>query len=260
MTILEEIANYATQRVEQSKKIVSLEQLKKEAFNLPMGQFEFEKALQKKEMAFICECKKASPSKGIIVQDFDYVTIAKQYEEAQADCISVLTEPKWFLGKDDYLKEIRENVRIPILRKDFIVDEYMIYEAKVLGANAILLICSILTVEQIQQYIQLCDKLGLSCLVEAHDENEIHVALQCKARLIGVNNRNLKDFTVDTNNSKRLRQLVPNDILFVSESGIQHEEDIKQLKNIGVNAVLIGESLMKASDKKALLHQLRSAS
>lgn len=144
MTILEEIANYATQRVEQSKKIVSLEQLKKEAFNLPMGQFEFEKALQKKEMAFICECKKASPSKGIIVQDFDYVTIAKQYEEAQADCISVLTEPKWFLGKDDYLKEIRENVRIPILRKDFIVDEYMIYEAKVLGANAILLICSFL--------------------------------------------------------------------------------------------------------------------
>ena len=257
MNILQQLALYATHRVEEAKKIKSLEEIKAEAFSLQKGDFEFEKALQKPGISFICECKKASPSKGIIAEEFDYLTIAKEYEKAGADCISVLTEPKWFLGSDEYLREIVNTVKIPCIRKDFTVDEYMIYEAKVLGAKAVLLICAILTEEQIREYIRICDELGISALVEAHDEQEIAVAIRAGARLIGVNNRNLKDFTVDTNNSGRLREMIPEGVLFVSESGIKDAGDIKLLKEADVDAVLIGETLMKATDKTKKLRELR---
>ena len=257
MNILEQLAAHAKQRVAEKMKNKSLEEIKKEACNMPRGNFEFEKALRKNDIAFICECKKASPSKGVIAESFDYLQIAKDYEKAGADCISVLTEPKWFLGSDDYLKEIANTINIPCIRKDFTVDEYMIYEAKLLGAKAILLICAILNQSQIKHYIDICDELGISALVEAHDEIEIEMAVKAGARIIGVNNRNLKDFSVDTANSKRLRQMIPGDIIFVSESGIGSNEDIKELRDAKVDAVLIGETLMKADDKTAKLKELR---
>lgn len=257
MNILEQLAAHAKQRVAEKMKNKSLEEIKKEACNMPRGDFEFEKALRKNDIAFICECKKASPSKGVIAESFDYLQIAKDYEKAGADCISVLTEPKWFLGSDDYLKEIANTINIPCIRKDFTVDEYMIYEAKLLGAKAILLICAILNQSQIKHYIDICDELGISALVEAHDEIEIEMAVKAGARIIGVNNRNLKDFSVDTANSKRLRQMIPGDIIFVSESGISSNEDIKELRDAKVDAVLIGETLMKADDKTAKLKELR---
>ncbi len=257
MNILQQLGQHATHRVEEAKKQVSLEELKEKAASLPKGSFEFEEALKKPGISFICECKKASPSKGIIAEDFNYLRIAKDYEKAGADCISVLTEPKWFLGSDDYLREIANTVKIPCIRKDFTVDEYMIYEAKVLGAKAVLLICAILTEEQIREYIRICDNLGLSALVEAHDADEIKMAIRAGARLIGVNNRNLKDFSVDTGNSRSLREMVPKDVIFVSESGIKGPEDIKLLKDSKVDAVLIGETLMKAEDKAAKLRELR---
>lgn len=257
MTILDKLADHARERVEAAKKDISAEQIKKLALELPKGKFEFENALKKDDIAFICECKKASPSKGIIAEDFPYLTIAKEYEAAGADCISVLTEPKWFLGSNEYLREIASNVSIPCIRKDFTVDEYMIYEAKLLGAKAVLLICSILTQEQISEYIGVCDELGLSALVEAHDEAELRTAVAAGARIIGVNNRNLKDFSVDTGNSRRLRELAPANVSFVSESGVQSAEDIRLLREAGVNAVLIGETLMRAADKKAKLAELK---
>jgi len=257
MNILEQLAEYAKERVEEKKKIKSLEQIKLEAMKLKKGDFEFEKVLKKPKMSFICECKKASPSKGIIAEDFDYLTIAKEYQEAGADCISVLTEPKWFLGSDKYLEDIANTVDIPVIRKDFTVDEYMIYEAKVLGAKAVLLICSILSEEQIKDYIRICDNLGISALVETHEEAEVQMALRAGARIIGVNNRNLKDFSVDTENSKNLKKQVPKEVIFVSESGIKTSKDILALAEAGVDAVLVGETLMKAKDKKAKLKELK---
>lgn len=259
MTILDQLAEYARKRTEQAKLKIPLEEIKRQAFSLPKGSFAFENALKNEDISFICECKKASPSKGLIAADFPYLQIAKEYEGAGADCISVLTEPKWFLGSDQYLKEIASGVSIPCLRKDFTVDEYMIYEAKVLGASAVLLICSILSEEQIKSYINICDELGLSALVEAHDEKEVQTALNAGARMIGVNNRNLKDFSVDTDNSRRLRMLIPHDVLFVSESGVSSAEDVEKLREIGADAVLIGETLMRAPDKKAKLDELRGA-
>ncbi len=257
MTILDKLADYARERVESAKKDISLKEIKGKAYALPKGNFAFEKALKKDELSFICECKKASPSKGLIAADFPYLEIAKEYEKAGADCISVLTEPKWFLGNNDYLKEIAENVKIPCIRKDFTVDEYMIYEAKALGASAVLLIVAILSDNQLKDYIKICDELGLSALVEAHDEQEVKTALEAGARIIGVNNRNLKDFSVDTENSKRLRNLIPCDIIFVSESGVKTAEDVKAIREIGADAVLIGETLMKAPDKEQKLNELR---
>lgn len=257
MTILDEIAEATRLRVANNKKVKSTEEIRKEAFAMTKGNFEFENALKKDGLSFICECKKASPSKGIIAEDFPYLQIAKEYEKAGADCISVLTEPKWFLGRDECLKEIANEVSIPCLRKDFVVDEYMIYEAKILGAKAVLLICAILPEERIKEYIKICDELGLSALVEAHDENEIKMALDVGARIIGVNNRNLKDFSVDTNNSKKLRELVPKDVLFVSESGVKTAEDVKTIYDMGADAVLVGETLMKAEDKKEKLRELK---
>lgn len=257
MTILDKLADYAKFRTESAKQIFPYDMIKSKAFSLPVGNFEFENALKKPDISFICECKKASPSKGIIAEDFPYLQIAQEYEKAGADCISVLTEPKWFLGSDDYLQEIAYTVSIPCIRKDFTVDDYMIYEAKLLGAKAVLLICSILSAEQIKSYIEVCDKLGLSALVEAHDEKEVKTAVNCGARIIGVNNRNLSDFSVDTGNSRKLRELVPHDILFVSESGVKSAEDIALLRESGADAVLIGETLMKSNDKTAKLAELR---
>ena len=257
MTILDQLAEHARERVEIAKQSVPLAQLKQQALSAPKGDFAFEKALEKPGMAFICECKKASPSKGLIAPDFPYVQIAKAYEAAGADCISVLTEPKWFLGSDAYLKEIADAVSIPCLRKDFVVDEYMIYEAKMLGAAAVLLICSILSEEAIKAYIAICDSLGLSALVEAHDKEEVAMALRAGARIIGVNNRNLKDFSVDTDNSRKLRALIPHEVLFVSESGVKTATDVAALDAIGADAVLIGETLMKAADKRQKLSELR---
>lgn len=257
MTILDQLAEYARARTEQAKKKIPLEELKRQSLCLSKGNFAFENALRSPDISFICECKKASPSKGLIAPEFPYLQIAKEYEAAGANCISVLTEPKWFLGNDEYLKEIVSIVSIPCLRKDFTVDEYMIYEARVLGASAVLLICSILSEEQIKSYISICDEIGLSALVEAHDENEVQIALNAGARIIGVNNRNLKDFSVDTDNSRRLRELIPRDVLFVSESGVRCAEDVAKLREIGADAVLIGEILMRALDKKAKLDELR---
>ena len=257
MTILDELAEYARKRVEHDKKKISPTEIKRLALSMPKGNFSFEKALRKDDIAFICECKKASPSKGIIAENFPYLDIAQEYEQAGADCISVLTEPSRFLGRDSYLKEITEKVSIPCLRKDFTVDEYMIYQAKLLGASAVLLICSILDKSQIKEYINICDTLGLSALVEVHDENEIKTALQSGARIIGVNNRNLKDFSVDTENSRKLRELVPNDVIFVSESGVKTPEDVQKLRDIGADAVLIGETLMRAENKRDMLAKLK---
>ncbi|MGN0549926.1 MAG: indole-3-glycerol phosphate synthase TrpC [Acutalibacteraceae bacterium] len=259
MTILDQLADFARERTEKAKKKIPPEEIKRQALALPKGNFAFENALKKPDISFICECKKASPSKGLIAPAFPYLEIAEEYEAAGADCISVLTEPKWFLGNDAYLKEIANTVSVPCLRKDFTVDEYMIYEAKVLGASAVLLICSILREEQIKEYISICDKLGMSALVEAHDESEVQAARNAGARIIGVNNRNLKDFSVNTDNSRRLRELIPRSVLFVSESGVSSAEDVAKLREIGADAVLIGEALMKAPDKKAKLGELRGA-
>lgn len=258
MTILDELAAYAKERVEEAKRKVPLSEMKSLALSMQKDDFSFERALKKEGLSFILECKKASPSKGLIAEDFPYLDIAKDYEEAGADAVSVLTEPKWFLGKNEYLKEIAGEISLPVLRKDFTVDEYMIYEAKTIFASAVLLICSLLSREQLLEYIEIADSLGLSALVEAHDEKEIETALSVNARIIGVNNRNLKDFSVDTKNSKRLRTLIPEDVLFVSESGVSDERDVADVKAFGADAVLIGEAMMKAKDKKEMLLKLKS--
>ena len=255
--ILNTIAEATKVRVEESKARISANMMRDLAYGTGKGDFAFEKALKTEGMSFICECKKASPSKGIIAEDFPYVEIASKYQEAGASAISVLTEPQWFKGDIRYLKEISSAVTIPCLRKDFTVDEYMIYEAKANGASAVLLICSILTAKQIGQYISICDELGLSALVEAHDHNEVQIAAGEGARVIGVNNRNLRDFTVDPLNCLRLREYVPDDIVFVAESGVKTHKDIADLLDNKVDAVLIGESVMRAPDKKAFLNELR---
>ena len=257
MDILNKLAAAAKVRVAKNKAIIPLNEICERAKAVGGEAFRFEKALSSSDIAFICECKKASPSKGLIAPVFPYLKIAKEYEEAGASAISVLTEPQWFLGSDDYLREISSSVTIPCLRKDFTVDEYMIYEAKLLGASAVLLICSLLGEETLSVYRETADSLGLSSLVEAHDESEIAMALRAGARIIGVNNRNLRDFSVDVHNSERLRRLVPKDVIFVAESGIKTPEDIQVLRDCGVNAVLIGESLMRSDDKKAMLDYLR---
>jgi indole-3-glycerol phosphate synthase len=258
--ILDQIVAATAKRVAALKETTTLEALKSQA-KRSENPFAFEQALARKQaagaIAFICEVKKASPSKGVIAADFPYIEIARDYQAAGADAISVLTEPDYFQGSNDYLTEIKEQVTIPVLRKDFIIDAIQIYEASLIGADAILLICSILDTDTIREYLEIADALGLSALVEAHDEAEVEQALAAGARVIGVNNRNLKTFEVDLQNSIRLRQLVPPEILFVSESGIRTAEDIAKLRENGTNAVLIGETLMRSGDKKAALDQLR---
>ncbi|MBR7007367.1 MAG: indole-3-glycerol phosphate synthase TrpC [Ruminococcus sp.] len=256
-SILQQLADYARERTQAQKQIISPGEMKEKALSLPKGSFEFEKALRSPQLSFICECKKASPSKGIISHDFPYLKIANQYMSAGADCISVLTEPKWFLGRNEYLTQISQAVDIPCLRKDFTVDEYMIYQAKILGAKAVLLICSILSAKQIKKFIGIADTLGISALVEAHNSDEVKTALDCGARIVGVNNRDLRDFSVDTKNSSALRSLVPKDVLFVSESGINTAEDVRAVKQAGADAVLIGEALMRAPDISEKLRELK---
>ena len=248
MTILDRLASHARERVAASKSAVPLEELRRQALSLLKGDFGFEKALRKDGLSFICECKRASPSKGLIAPEYPYLQIALDYEAAGAD---------WFLGSGRHLQEIARTASIPCLRKDFTVDEYMIYEAKVLGASAVLLICSILTKGQIKEYLHTCDELGLSALVEVHNEAEAETALQAGARIIGVNNRSLKDFSVDPDNSRRLRALIPREVLFVSESGVRSAGDIAVLRELGADGVLIGETLMRAADKKSALAELR---
>lgn len=257
MNILNEIAAYAVKRVQQAESKMPLEIVKEQALTLPGKEFVFEHALRKPELSFICECKKASPSKGIIADDFPYLKIAQEYEQAGADCISVLTEPKYFLGNDSYLQEIAQAVSVPCLRKDFVVAPYMIYEARVLDAAAILLICSLLTEKELSEYLEICDSLGMSALVEVHNAAEISRAIHAGARIIGVNNRNLSDFSVDMANSSRLRELVPPEILFVAESGIKTAADVQTMREIGADAVLIGELLMRAENRSAMLAELR---
>ena len=255
--ILDKLVQATQKRLIKQKQQKSLEERSARLFTLPIDKnFPFEQALLQQDINFICEVKKASPSKGIIAPDFPYFEIAKEYEQAGASAISVLTEPDYFLGSDTYLKEIAKNVNIPVLRKDFTIDEYQIYEAKILGASAILLICAILSEEKLKYFLQIADSLGLSCLVEAHDEAEIQKALNVNARIIGVNNRNLKDFSVDVRNSLKLRHLVPENIIFVSESGLKTAEDIELLRQNHVQAALIGETFMRALDKTAELSKL----
>ena len=259
MNILEQLAAHAKERVALAEQACPLEIIREKASRMEKGDGSFEKALKRPGLSFICECKKASPSRGVIAENFPYLQIAREYQEAGADAVSVLTEPKWFLGCDRYLREIAETVSLPCLRKDFTVDEYMIYEAKLLGASAVLLICSILSSRQLREYLQICETLGLSALVETHDEGEVDMALEAEARIIGVNNRNLRDFSVDTENSRRLREQIPAEVLFVSESGVRTAADAAALREIGADAVLVGEAMMRATDKRAMLAELRGA-
>lgn len=257
MTILDQLADHARERAALAKKRLSEQDLRRQAEALPVGDFPFRAALKKPGLSFLCECKKASPSKGLIAPDFPYLEIARAYEAAGADAISVLTEPRWFLGDDAYLREIAAAVSLPCLRKDFIVDAYMIYEARVLGAAAVLLIAALLEEERLREYLALCHSLGLSALVEAHDESEVASALAAGAGIIGINNRNLKDFSVDPENTLRLRRQVPKEVLLVSESGIRDQADTARLRECGVDAVLVGEALMRAPDKRQKLAELR---
>jgi indole-3-glycerol phosphate synthase len=256
MSILDKIVEATRVRVEREKKTAFQPPYSARECRTP---FLFEQSLKKPGMSFICEIKKASPSKGVISESFPYLDIALEYASAGADAVSVLTEPDYFKGCNRYLAEIREVVQVPLLRKDFIIDPFQISQAAELGADAILLICAVLPPARLAEYIGAADRLGLSCLVEAHDENELKAALAAGARVVGVNNRDLKTFTVDTHNSVRLRRLVPKDILFVSESGIRTAEDVRLLEENGVDAALVGETLMRAADKKAALNALRGA-
>ncbi len=255
--ILDELSNHAKIRVEKDKQNISLSEMKERALNLPKGDFCFENALKRNFPALICEVKKASPSKGIISENFPYLEIAKNYEKSGATCVSVLTEPKWFLGSDDIFCTIRKNINLPMLRKDFTVDEYQIYQAKIMGADAILLIVAILSPKQVKNYLDICENLGISALVETHDENEILIAKNCGARIIGVNNRNLKDFTVNLNNSTELKSFIPDDMIYIAESGILTPDDgIKLVKN-GASALLIGEALMRCENTKHFIQAIK---
>lgn len=253
--ILEEIAEKTRERIRKEKLQFPLDQLKTLAEKAPQ-QPSFLEALKKPGMSYICEVKKASPSKGLIAPEFPYLEIAKEYEAAGASAISCLTEPFYFMGSDTYLREITETVDIPVLRKDFTVDKYMIYQAKAFGAAAVLLICAILNDQELLEYRELAETLGMDALVEAHDENEVARALKTGAKIVGVNNRDLKTFKVDMNNSIRFRNLAPDNVVFVSESGIKNAGDIAILERNRVGAVLIGETLMRSPDKKAALENL----
>jgi len=264
--ILIKIADKTKERIKEQEEVLSFDELKVKVsekiesekirgYILP----DFYKALKKSGMSYICEVKKASPSKGIIAEDFPYLDIAKDYEKAGASAISCLTEPFWFLGADRYVEEITKEVSIPVLRKDFTVNEYMIYQARYIGASAILLICAILDDDQLIRYREIAESLGMNALVEAHDEEEVKRALKSGAKIVGVNNRDLRTFTVDVNNSIRLRKMAPENVIFVSESGIKTKDDISQLYSNKVDAVLIGETLMRSHDKKKALEELNGS-
>lgn len=257
-TILDTIADYARVRVARDKETKSLDVLRGLCQGMGRGDGDrFYRALSKPGMSFICEVKKASPSKGIISPDFPYLDIARDYQAAGADCISCLTEPKWFLGSDQIFRDIRAAVGTPMLRKDFVVDEYQLYQARLMGADCVLLIGSLLDRETIKRYLNICEALGLTALVEVHDAEEAADAVGAGARVIGVNNRNLKDFSVDFSNAARLRNLIPPEVVFVAESGVRRPEDVAALTEIGADAALIGETLMRSGNKTKLLEQFR---
>lgn len=258
--ILQTIAAHARTRVAADREKVSLEELKALCQEAGPGQGEqFVSALNRPGLSFLCEIKKASPSKGLISPDFPYLDIARAYEAAGADGVSCLTEPKWFLGSDDIFRQVRRTISLPMLRKDFTVDEYQIYQARLMGANAVLLIVSLLDGETLKGYLDLCRSLGLAALVETHDGQEVDAALNAGAEIIGVNNRNLKDFSVDFSNAARLRDRIPPGVLYVAESGLTGPEDAAALKRLGADAALVGEALMRAPDKGAMLASLRRA-
>lgn len=262
MNILDKICETTKERIEKEKQKISLVEVRKNAESIKNIEkekyFNFEKAIGKKEkINFICEIKKASPSKGIIAENFDYIEISKDYQKAGADAISCLTEPHYFLGSDEYLKAVKETVNIPVLRKDFIIDEYMIYKSKNIKADAILFIAAVLDKYKLKDFFDIANYFGLSSLFEIHNEEELEKVLNLNPRIIGVNNRDLKTFKVDINNSVRLRKLIPNNIIFVSESGIKSREDIKILEENKTSAVLIGESLMTKKDKEKEIKKLR---
>ncbi len=267
MSILDEIAAYTRQRMAAEELQLPTAELERKARAMAAAELErdgqfafpFKAALAAPGLSFICEVKKASPSKGVIAKDFPYLDIARAYEAAGASAISCLTEPKWFMGHDEYLRQISAEVSIPVLRKDFVVCERMIYQAKVLGASAVLLICAILTDEQLASYGKLAAELGLSALVEAHDEEEIARAVASGAEIIGVNNRNLKDFTVDFGNARRLRDSIPKGVLYVAESGVKEAADVASMAALGADAALIGEALMRSASKSAMLAEFREA-
>ena len=262
MNILETITERTKERIRGEKKQIPINEIRKKAEEKASSdttKFAIEQALRAEGLSFICEAKKASPSKGLIAPDFPYVQIAQDYEAGGAAAISCLTEPFWFQGSDRYLEEIVQKVSIPVLRKDFTCDEYMIYQAKSLGASAVLLICAILDDGELRAYRQLAKELGLDALVEAHDEYEVDRALNLGAEIVGVNNRDLRTFQVDMNNSIRLRKMAPDNVVFVSESGIRTPEDIRLLYENKVDAVLIGETLMRSPDKKAALESLNGS-
>ena len=259
-TILDTIAAYARERVATDKASIPPEAMADMARQGPPAHgADFEQALRRPGISFICEVKRASPSKGLIAPDFPYIDIARAYEAAGADCLSCLTEPKWFLGSDGIFREIRGTVSLPMLRKDFVVDAYQIDQAKVMGADAVLLICALLDTAAIARYLEKCDALGLAALVEARDEKEIASAVSAGARIIGVNNRTLKDFSVDFGNAARLRDMIPSGTVYVAESGVTGPASVAALKAIGADAALIGEALMRAPDKAAMLRALREA-
>jgi len=258
MTMLDQLADYARLRVEKEKEKISFEEMKDLALNSPFSNGQsFYDAMEKGEMSYISEVKKASPSNGIIDPVFDYRKIALDYEKAGADAISCLTEPKWFLGSDAIFCEIRDTVGIPMLRKDFVVDEYQVYQSRLMGADCILLICSLLDAETIRTSLDLCEKLGMAALVETHDEEEVRRAVSAGAGMIGVNNRNLKDFSVDLDNVARLRDLIPAECLYIAESGVMTAEDAALVRAAGADAVLIGEAMMRAPDKESFLREMK---
>ncbi len=258
-TILDEIVEDTYRRVAFERTIHPFPDVKEGCMVRPRRTgFPFTRALEADGISFICEVKKASPSKGIITEDFPYLDIAMEYEDIGASAISVLTEPHFFKGSDRYLEEIADTVRTPILRKDFIIDEYQIYRAKEIGASAILLIAAILDDRQLSGYREIAESLGMSVLVETHDEREVQRAVSSGAGIIGVNNRDLRNFTVDIRNSLKLRELIPDDVITVSESGIRGKEDISRLRDAGFDAVLVGETFMRSTDKRATIEAMRS--
>jgi len=266
LNILDEIAGKTRLRVQAAKSVSPFDHVRKDALALAEKEgsrenagFPFERAIAAPGLSFICEVKKASPSKGIIAADFPYLQIAREYEDAGAAAVSVLTEPDYFLGSDQYLREIAAAVSIPALRKDFVIDPYQIYEAKLLGAKAVLLICALLDAQKLAEYIKIADEIGLSSLVEIHNEAEAEQAVRSGAKIIGINNRDLKTFKVDLAVTARLRSLIPAGILAVAESGIKSVEDVRAISGIGVDGALVGESLMRAADKKQFLAELKES-
>jgi len=260
MTILDRIAEHTRTRVAADKKLIPMDEMRRIALSCKTGNgTAFYEAIARDGLSFICEIKKASPSKGVIDPVFDYRKIVEEYNSAGADCISCLTEPKWFHGSDFIFSDIRTRTELPMIRKDFVIDSYQLYQAKTLGADCVLLICALLDSKTLSEYLDICGNLNIAALVEVHDESEISVAVTAHARMIGINNRDLRDFSVDLNNSARMRERIPSGCLCVAESGVKTPEDASAIKKAGADGVLIGEALMTARDKTTLLSAMRTA-